>query len=322
MRDGLARKGNDVGAVLRTFDTGLNRRPLVYRDGRGFARTPDPGLDPPVPQSLRRVVARGVAGIQRVKVDGATTLIVGVPVPDGSAEYYELTSQAELEGILRGLAGTMFAVALLTTAAAAALGLWASRRILRPLTTVTGTARTIASGDLSARLAATEDPDLAPLTESFNDMVVELQARIERDRRFAGDVSHELRSPLQTLTAAATVLANRRDGLDPRAGAATDLVVAEVDRFSTLVIDLLELARGDEPVDLTAVPLATLVREVCRAASVCDDTVEVDPGLTWPVDRRRLERIVTNLVQNAERHGGGVTRIACFVRENELHLLV
>ena len=80
------------------------------------------------------------------------------------------------------------------------LGSWAARRALTPLNSIGGTAARIAAGDLETRLERTHDPDLITIVGSFNSMVDALHERIERDARFNADVSHELRSPLTTLT--------------------------------------------------------------------------------------------------------------------------
>jgi signal transduction histidine kinase len=140
-------------------------------------------------------------------------------------------------------------------------------------------------------------------------MVDQLSARMQRDRRFAADVSHELRSPLQTLSAAASVLARRTDHLDARTASAVGLVVEEVDRFQTLVTDLLELARSDQPPHLTTVDVADLARQVCRSRDVGEDAVIADGDSTWSVDRRRMERILANLIDNATQHGGGAVAV-------------
>lgn len=311
VRQGLTGDSRDIVDVLRTLDTGQGRRPLIFMDGEWFARTADTGFTAAVPETLRTVVRRGSPGVQRVRLNGTPTLVVGVPLRDPDASYYELTSQAEVERTLRELGVTVIVVALITTAAAAGVGQWASRRILRPLTSVAAAAQTIAKGDLTARLDPNRDPDLAPLTTSFNDMVAELAARTERDRRFAADVSHELRSPLQTLTAATGVLANRRAGFDGRAAAATDLVVAEVDRFSRLVTDLLELARADQPLQPNAVSVGPTLERLCHAHGVPPERIQLEGETTWTLDERRFERIVANLLDNAEQHGGGVTGIYC-----------
>ena len=106
-------------------------------------------------------------------------------------------------------------MSLLTPLAAGLLGLWASRLVLRPVGEVSTAAAQIAGGDLSARLDVSADPDLRSVSESFNSMVDALTDRMERDQRFAGDVSHELRSPLTTLSTAASVLDSKRDELSP-----------------------------------------------------------------------------------------------------------
>jgi signal transduction histidine kinase len=90
------------------------------------------------------------------------------------------------------------------------------------------TAQIIATGDFSTRLDPAAEPDLARLTTSFNRMVDQLSQRVERDRRFAADVSHQLRSPLQTLSAAASILTRRRGRLDQRTAATAGLVAEEV----------------------------------------------------------------------------------------------
>ena len=123
--------------------------------------------------------------------------------------------------------------------------MWASRRAVRPLRDAAKAAQAIAAGNLDTRLDVTDDRDLARLTTSFNEMVAALQHRIERDARFASDVSHELRSPLMTLAASTEVLQSRRDEMPDRAQAALDLLVADVARFQGLVEDLLEISRVD-----------------------------------------------------------------------------
>jgi signal transduction histidine kinase len=141
-------------------------------------------------------------------------------------------------------------------------------------------------------------------------MVDELSARMERDRRFAADVSHELRSPLQTLAAAASVLNRRRGQLDERTAVAAGLVVDEVDRFQGLVNDLIELARSDQAADRSPVDITELAQQVCRAHGV-DPTVVTAAGgaTTWRIDRRRIAQMLGNLLDNATAYGGGATAV-------------
>jgi signal transduction histidine kinase len=303
---GLATESPDVVEVLRTLDTGAARRPLLYRDGDWYARTADLGATDAVPASLRRIVESGQPGVQRVRTPTGAALVFGVPLSTTSA-FYEIHSLQELERTLQVLALVLGLVAAGTTMAGAGTGWYATRHVLRPLTEVAVAAQGIAAGDLTARLAPSTDPDLKRLSSSFNDMVEQLARRMERDRRFAGDVSHELRSPLQVLAAAASVLQRRRAHLDERTASAAGLVADEVARFQVLVTDLLEMTRSDQPAERTLVNVPELTRQVCRARGLDDRIVTVDnpDHASWYVDQRRLGQILANLLDNARQHGGG-----------------
>jgi len=158
------------------------------------------------------------------------------------------------------------------------------------------------------------DPDLARLVTSFNGMADAVQTRIEREARFASDVSHELRSPITALAAAVEVLDARRADLNDRTQQALDVVISQVRRFDQMVIDLLELSRLDVGVtDLHREPteLAPLVRRIAQRYGADGLLVEVESGSDGmaSIDKRRFERIMANLVDNARIHGGGATRV-------------
>jgi len=181
----------------------------------------------------------------------------------------------------------------------------------------------IADGDLGVRLEPSDDPDLTPLSASFNGMVDTLAARLDRDRRFAADVSHELRSPLQTLLNASSVLHRRTAQLDPRAHAAAELVQSEVSRFSALVQDLLELAREDQPVQLQDTDVEALVREECVRRDLAEAVLDAGAAPSaWAVEPRRLRGVVANLLDNAARHGGGVVGVRLAEQAGQLLLEV
>ncbi|GAB7046673.1 HAMP domain-containing sensor histidine kinase [Catenuloplanes indicus JCM 9534] len=298
----------DILEVLRLLDTGGNRRAIVRIDGDWHARSADGGITDAVPAALVAQVEGGRAGMQRVHTGGRPAVVIGIPL-SSSAGFYELDSLDELDATLRILALILTTVAVLTGAAGALLGWYSTRYLLRPLHTVAGAAKDIAAGHLDARLDEAADPDLTALTSSFNDMVDKLSARMARDRRFAADVSHELRSPLQTLAATASVLRRGRDRLDDRMAMAVDLMTGEVDRFQALVNDLLELSRDDRPADRTTVDIAELAAEACRLCAVPESIVTVTGDGSWHVDRRRVLQIMTNLLHNAVRYGGGPTAL-------------
>ncbi|WP_175543688.1 sensor histidine kinase [Micromonospora pattaloongensis] len=303
---GISGDQPDVLEVLRSLDTGTNRRPVLRRDARWYARSADSGITDAIPQALRQLVEQGRPAVQRIRAGDGPAIVVGVPLAGGTA-FYQVDSLTELDRTVQTLALVLIAVAAMTTGAGAALGWYTTRRVLRPLALVADAAHDIARGDLTARLDPAADPDLTRLTGSFNHMVDELARRLERDRRFAADVAHELRSPLQTLAAAGSVLTRRRAALDDRTATAADLVAVEIQRFQTLVNDLLELARSDQPARREPVDIAALARQVCRSRGLPDDIVEVAEGaaVTWHVDRRRVRQLLGNLVDNAVDHGGG-----------------
>ena len=184
----------------------------------------------------------------------------------------------------------------------------------------------IAGGELDTRLDAdAADPDLEGLTNSFNAMVDQLQERIEREARFNSDVSHELRSPLTTLAASLEVLEADRDKLPVRSQRALQLLGDDLRRFQRMVGDLLEMSRADAgsvDVFLEEVNVSELVqRSVETGIGHMDGhrhgaptpEVHIDPAVReWRVgvDKRRFERVMVNLMENADHYGGGVTEIA------------
>ncbi|MEV0134604.1 HAMP domain-containing sensor histidine kinase [Dactylosporangium sp. NPDC050688] len=304
----------DVVAVLKSLDTGGNRRTLLRRDGSWYTRNADPAAADAVPPALQQLVEQGGQGAQWVRVDGVPALVIGVSLSPTTA-LYEIDYLRELDQTLRTLAWVLGLVAAAVAAAGAGLGWYATRYVLRPLRSVADAAQGITDGDLSARLDPATDPDLTRLTTSFNGMVDQLARRHERDRRFAADVSHELRSPLQTLAASASVLHRRRAHLDERTALAAGLVVEEIGRFQQLVDDLLELARSDQPARRAPADPHELARRVVEGQGLDPDLVEPagDDASRWLVDRRRLEQILANLLDNAVRHGGGpvAVRLTC-----------
>ncbi len=229
------------------------------------------------------------------------------------------------------LATTLIVAGVVTTLLGAGLGRFASRRSLRPLTDVSRAAVAIAGGQLDTRLPSeTTDPDLEGLTTSFNAMVDQIQSRIEREARFNSDVSHELRSPLTTLAASLEVLERDLAELPPRAQRALQLLGEDLRRFQRMVGDLLEMSRADAgsmDVFLDEVNVGELVRRAVEAGvrtlgeGATAPEVHITPDLEMVhvgVDKRRFERVMTNLLENAENYGGGaVVHLGRCLRERD-----
>lgn len=287
----------------------------------GFAHLTDPRLNSRVnfgidrfPIELRNAVDNGRSGMQRFDVDGDPYLGVGVHLAAQDVGYFEAFPLDATERTLNIILTALLVGAGVTTLFATFSGWSTSRRLLRPLRQVADAAGEIADGALGARLEPARDPDLDRLAGSFNDMADAVQTRIEREARFASDVSHELRSPITALSAAVEVLDARRDDLPERTQQALDVVVGQVRRFDDMVIDLLELSRLDAgATDLHAetLDLASLCRRVAAGFGHPDLPVQVAKKAPTHahVDKIRFERILGNLLENATNHGGGPLRI-------------
>jgi signal transduction histidine kinase len=317
----------DPLVLLSSLSNPLGSRPILYYNREYTPLTPAYGQDA-LPSSLREQVLAGQPARMRYTLRGEMQLAVGIPIPEAGAAYFEIISLDDLESTLEALGVSLVGASLLTTLAGAALGWWASRRTLRPLGSVSTAALALAAGRLDTRLEASDDPDLQPISEAFNDMARTLQDRIERDARFASDVSHELRSPLMTLAASIEVMDNQREDLPERARAALDLMVGDVERFQQLVEDLLEISRFDAGVvhlELQEVHLAELVMQAVSHSTEADVPVELDAELAGVVvnaDKRRIVRVIANLLDNAARYGSGASSVALRRVEGGVQIIV
>ena len=313
----------DVNQLIESVDTLPGSRSVLHTGSQWYATSISVGQSA-IPPGERVVVLAGTPASQLFDLAGSPNLVIGVPLPAVHAAYFEVFSLDELAGTLRALAYALAAAALVTTVLGAALGRWASSRALRPLGGLTDAAVAIAGGQLDTRVDAGDDADLVELATAFNRMTANLQDRIEREARFTSDVSHELRSPLTTLTATVSVLERHRGQLDPRAQRALDLLDADLHRVTRMVDDLLEISRfdaGSAELSLDEVDPGELVRRAVAATAPTDDDgvrgpvafpVELGPGvegLRLRVDKRRFERVMANLVENASLYAGGVTRV-------------
>jgi two-component system sensor histidine kinase MtrB len=267
-----------------------------------------------------RAAVSGHATEQTTYFHGQEIFVVGIPIPSVESQYFEVFQLASLEHTLNLLLLVIGAGAIMTLIIGTSGGLWVTRRTVRPLERVSAAAALIAGGELTTRLVTgNTDREVQQLTESFNAMVSQLVDRLERDARFASDVSHELRSPLTTLATTATVLSQHRDDLSPVAQQSLDLLVGDLAVFQSLVEDLLEIARSDagaSPVVIETVSAVELVRQSVRSAAqhhgINAPPVEIDDDVGDPmvnVDRRRFERVISNLIDNAHHYAGDAVAI-------------
>ncbi|MGN6575264.1 MAG: sensor histidine kinase, partial [Nocardioides sp.] len=293
--------------------------PLAWVHGRWFSDQLPGGLGV-LPRAFVAAVEDGRAVQQRFTTHDGLVVAIALPLADDAA-YVEVFSLRELDQALTTLAVTFTGTATMTTLLGLLLGLWASRRALRPLSRFTAAAAAIAGGDLGARLEVRSDPDLAGIATAFNRTAGRLQRRVESDARFAGNVSHELRTPVTTMVNAVDLLEARAGRLTEEGREVLALLATEVRRFAQMVEDLLEISRSDSGAETLSPEPTDVEQFVARVAdrAAGRPVTQVGPGAdaVVAIDRRRLDRVVSNLVHNAEQHGGGVSAVRVDLRASD-----
>jgi two-component system OmpR family sensor kinase len=219
------------------------------------------------------------------------------------------------------------ALAVVTTFAVA-------RALAQPLERLLAATRRVRSGDLCTRTGLGEGTnEIYAVAAAFDAMVEQLQENFEAQRRFVGDASHELKTPLTAIGGMAELLLIGADqGLPEQRQLALGTIEKEVDRMSKLVADLLTLSRAEQTWQtpatlhaLTHLDLTRLVAEACVQSRVLSPTrefaLEVGEEPLWVNgEREQLERVVRNLLDNAVHYSQG--RIEVQVRRDDGGVLV
>ena len=197
-----------------------------------------------------------------------------------------------------------------------------TRWVVVPIREAAEAAERLSDGQLDQRMPVRGTDDLAALARSFNNMAASLQEKLHElqelskvQRQFVSDVSHELRTPLTTIRIAADVLFAGRENLPPTAARSAELLEGQLERFESLLADLLEISRYDAnaaTLDAESADVCDLVRRAAadaeqlaaRRGTRIDFQLPPEPCVA-EVDRRRVERILRNLLDNAVEHGEG-----------------
>ena len=253
-RNTLVDRKADSGAGLAgAFDAVL----VVPGDGPRAATAAGP-VDAGARRRLRDFVKAGQVSYQyaTVHTDGFSgpALIVGSPTssPVTNLELYLIFPLNNEESTIALVRGTMATGGIVLLGLLAAIALLVARQIVLPVRSASRIAERFAEGHLTERMPVRGEDDMARLAVSFNDMAESLSRQITQleefgnlQRRFTSDVSHELRTPLTTVRMAADLIYDHSDDLEPALRRSTELMVNELDRFETLLSDLLEISRHD-----------------------------------------------------------------------------
>ena len=274
--------GPPAGSYAALLDASGNiARAQSFEYESGHQAAPVPDLPPNLPGSTNGGVgtatfsASSADGGTRFRVEavgprpGAGTLVIAVP----------LTEMRETLGRLLAIEALVTIGVALT---AGALALWLVRLGLRPLETMGETAGAIAAGDLTQRVEPADDTtEIGKLGTSLNAMLAQIEAAFDerrasedRLRRFVGDASHELRTPITSIRGYAELFRRGADTRPDDLARSMSRIEAEAERMGVLVDDLLLLARLDQgrPLERKPVDLVSVVTDAVDAAQAIDRT--------------------------------------------------
>ncbi|MFF5298290.1 ATP-binding protein [Streptomyces sp. NPDC013161] len=263
------------------------------------------GVDPEdLPVPLRQLAGAGERGTMVGRHRGRPTMWAAGPA-SGDRVLAVGVDYSQGSSTIAGLDRAIVWSSALAIGATLLVGAFAVTRVTRRLHGTAQVARRISAGDLDARVddPRTKDANLpqdevAAVAAALDTMASSLQGKLLSEQRFTADVAHELRTPLTGLHAAAELLPPGRP---------TELVRDRVAALRTLTEDLLEISRLDtrrEKLELDTEQLGAVAARVVRASGTDTEVVVVRDE--WvETDRRRLERVLGNLVANAHRHGRG-----------------
>jgi two-component system sensor histidine kinase MtrB len=252
---------------------------------------------------------------------GQPAIAIGTPLGNWYQLYFVFPlnqEQQTLQLVQTTLLGAGLALIVLLAAIASLVTRW----VVLPVRHAARAAQRVSAGHLEERMTVGGADDLGALATSFNDMAGSLQEKLgeleelsKAQRQFVSDVSHELRTPMTTIRMAAEVLYEGREQLDPAAARSAELLQSQTERFEVLLGDLLEISRHDANVATLDAEPADMCDLARRSADDAQQLAErrgcriefrlpAEPCIA-EVDRRRVDRILRNLLVNAVEHGEG-----------------
>lgn len=300
--DAVSLNGFSAGLSMNVISSGLSNRVVQFDDRQSWQS---------VPLDVGGRVVPGIVVGQQLQVPEA-----------GPFELYFAYDLADADNTLTFVQRTLWIAGIGLVAIVAAISFVVLRTVSTPIVEAAETSARLASGDLGVRIDVHGEDEIATLGRSFNAMADSIESQIKElgelslvQQRFVSDVSHELRTPLTTIRLAADMLNDHREEFDPTTARTTELLHTQVQRFETLLSDLLEISRydaGSVQLELEATSLAHLAEDIIEQMQPLADGRGselrlVAPGGYSPVDMdpRRVRRVLRNLIGNAIEHGEG-----------------
>lgn len=234
----------------------------------------------------------------------------------GKYEFYVLFSLAQQNRTMSLILNYLWLTGIALTLLIGLITFFVLRRLIAPIRDAAKTAEELTAGNLELRMDIQGEDEIASLGYSFNEMAVSLQQQISRlenlsklQQRFVSDVSHELRTPLTTIRMASQVIYASREAFEPTVSRSAELLITQIERFESLLTDLLEVSRFDAQaavLEIEEVDLIILVKETIDYLHPSQDRAinlwAPDKPVMVDVDPRRIRRIIRNLISNAVDH--------------------
>ena len=283
-------------------------------------------LDPKSIPSKFRETTRKATGTkweraQLVYTDGKTEpgIVVGNNLTIsgvGKYEFYVIFSLAQQERTMSLIFNYLLLAGVVLTFLIGLTTYFVMRRLIAPIQDAARVAEELTNGNLDLRMDFQGEDEIASLGYSFNEMAVSLQQQISRlenlsklQQRFVSDVSHELRTPLTTIRMASQVIFATKDTFEPTVARSAELLISQIERFESLLIDLLEVSRFDAQaavMEVEEIDLVALVKETIDYVHPSQDRIITlqapNTSIMVDVDPRRIKRIIRNLISNALDH--------------------
>lgn len=324
---------NSARAALTARSNGSSDSQAVYEPilvvdspGDAIIKAPE---NAQIPDRLRSFVSQGQVAYQfatPTREDNSTykAIIIGTPTKADipHLQVYLVLSMESEQATLSLLRGVFTTAAITLAVLLVAITWLLTQQVITPVRSASRIAERFAAGHLRERMGVDGEHEMARLAMSFNAMAESLSKQINQlqefgnlQRQFTSDVSHELRTPLTTVRMAADLINDNSEELNPALQRASELMVRELDKFESLLNDLLEISRHDAGVaDLaeSSIDMRSCVTSVRDQTDHLAQELNVLVTLNMPDepvmitgDRRRIERILRNLLANAIDHSEG-----------------